>query len=159
MARKCRVKFLHHDMCGKVFTKTSHLRRHIHVHSEGMLKNMRHINLTMKSVQIHSFKQLYYKDTFISTAEEFLEMWGMWKGFHWDTSLKSPQPKKHLIGTLWRMCKFILSNYRYTKTHSYPRQVERFHCKMCGNTFTDIKCLAINLTVKNVQIYSYMRLY
>ena len=45
------------------------------------------------------------------------------------------------------------------EAHSYPRQVERFHCKMCGKTFTDIKCLAINLTVKNVQIYSYMQLY
>ena len=42
------------------------------------------------------------------------------------------------------------------EAHSYSRQVERFHCKMCGKTFTDIKCLAINLTVKNVQIYIYI---
>ena len=45
------------------------------------------------------------------------------------------------------------------EAHSYSRQVERFHCKMCGKTFTDIKCPAINLTVKIVQIYSYKQLY
>ena len=103
MAIKCRVKALHCDMCGRVFTKTSHLGRHIHVHSEGMLKNVRHVE---------RFSLRYKSEK--STTEE---------------------------------------------AHSYSRQVERFHCKMCGKTFTDIKCPAINLTAKNVQIYSFKRLY
>ena len=130
MARKCRVKALHCDMCGRVFTKTSHLGRHIHVHSEGMLKNVRHINWTVQATVLERHFH-----------------------FHSRVMLKNVRHVKRFS------LRYKSEKSTTEEAHSYSQQVERFHCKMCGKTFTDIKCPAINLTVKNVQIYSYKRLY